>query len=95
MTLTDHPSTAGIHPSDTPTPEEPPAIVVRPWHDSTLVRDGHTPRSEYVERFWLGVIGPSACEVSLDVSVKTSPMSAGRFTAGSQHFPECQRSPRP
>lgn len=61
MTLTDHPSTARTHPTDdTPDPDGPPAIVVRPWHDSTLVREGHTPRSEYVERFWLGVIGPSA-----------------------------------
>ncbi len=36
------------------------AIVVRPWLDPSIDRCGHDPRSRYVERFWLGVLGPSA-----------------------------------
>lgn len=68
MTLTDHPSTdtaeapaASTDGADeAPQPAAPPTIVVRPWHDPVLAQRGHTPRSEYVERFWLGVIGPSA-----------------------------------
>lgn len=35
-------------------------IIVRPWHDPSIDRCGHDPRSRYVERFWLGVLGPSA-----------------------------------
>ena len=35
-------------------------LVVRPWWDPTLATTGHDPRGEYVERLWLGVIGPSA-----------------------------------
>lgn len=48
------------------TPEEPaissePAIleVVR-WPDPRLDGTGHDPRSLYAERFWLGLLGPSA-----------------------------------
>jgi hypothetical protein len=33
--------------------------VVR-WDDPLLDQFGHDPRSPYVERFWLGVLGPSA-----------------------------------
>src|SRR5579875_246128 len=35
-------------------------VVVRPWVDETLDRAGFDPRSPYVERFWLGIIGPTA-----------------------------------
>ncbi|MDA8048383.1 MAG: hypothetical protein M0Z30_24605, partial [Actinomycetota bacterium] len=34
-------------------------VTVRPWIDETLDRVGYDPRSPYVERFWLGIIGPS------------------------------------
>ncbi len=34
-------------------------IAVQPWDDDHLERDGFDPRSPYVERFWLGIIGPS------------------------------------
>ncbi len=34
-------------------------LVVRPWWDTGLALRGHDPRSAYVERFWLGVVGPS------------------------------------
>lgn len=35
------------------------SITVRPWPDPVIDRVGHDPRSAYVERFWLGVLGPS------------------------------------
>lgn len=35
-------------------------LAVRPWPDDVIDALGHDPRSAYVERFWLGVIGPSA-----------------------------------
>ncbi|HWE54432.1 MAG TPA: hypothetical protein VG435_02925 [Acidimicrobiales bacterium] len=34
-------------------------LTIKPWVDETLDRVGFDPRSPYVERFWLGVIGPS------------------------------------
>jgi len=35
-------------------------LRVVPWDDAVVDRLGHDPRSEYVERFWLPVLGPSA-----------------------------------
>jgi hypothetical protein len=46
-----------------PTPcEAPLPVVVRiaPWVDPVVDRRGHDPRSRYVERFWLGTLGPTA-----------------------------------
>src|ERR1043165_413866 len=40
--------------------DAPETLTVRPWPDSVLDEVGHDPRSPYVERFWLGVLGPSA-----------------------------------
>jgi len=40
--------------------DTPAALAVRPWPDSVLDEIGHDPRSPYVERFWLGVLGPSS-----------------------------------
>jgi hypothetical protein len=34
-------------------------VLVRPWVDPVIDQVGHDPRSAYVERFWLGVLGPS------------------------------------
>jgi hypothetical protein len=34
-------------------------ISVQPWADPVLDAVGHDPRSAYVERFWLSVLGPS------------------------------------
>jgi hypothetical protein len=36
-----------------------PMLEIRPWHDEIVDQLGHDPRSPYVERFWLGVLGPS------------------------------------
>ena len=34
-------------------------LTIRPWADEVVDRLGFDPRSPYVERFWLGVLGPS------------------------------------
>ncbi|MGH9056000.1 MAG: hypothetical protein ACRDYY_09100 [Acidimicrobiales bacterium] len=38
---------------------ESESLDIRPWPDTVIDRVGFDPRSPYVERFWLGVIGPS------------------------------------
>lgn len=41
-------------------PDLPPdRLRIRPWPDAVIDAVGHDPRSAYVERFWLGVLGPS------------------------------------
>src|SRR4029079_16018370 len=35
-------------------------LNVRPWPDTVIDRVGYDPRSPYVERLWLGVLGPSS-----------------------------------
>ena len=37
-----------------------PTLAVHPWPDAVIDELGHDPRSPYVERFWLGILGPSA-----------------------------------
>ena len=36
-----------------------PDVQIRPWVDDLVDTLGHDPRSAYVERFWLGILGPS------------------------------------
>ncbi len=38
---------------------EAETVAIRPWEDEVLERIGFDPRSPYVERFWLGIVGPS------------------------------------
>ena len=38
----------------------PTHATIRPWVDPTVDARGHDPRSAYVERYWLSVIGPTA-----------------------------------
>lgn len=38
----------------------PPQATIRPWVDPVVDLRGHDPRSTYVERYWLSVIGPTA-----------------------------------
>jgi hypothetical protein len=38
---------------------ETDVLAIRPWPDEVLDRLGFDPRSPYVERFWLSIIGPS------------------------------------
>lgn len=35
-------------------------LTVRPWEDAVIDELGHDPRSAYVERYWLNILGPSA-----------------------------------
>ena len=37
-----------------------PVLWVEPWDDEITDELGHDPRSAYVERFWLGTLGPSS-----------------------------------
>ncbi|MFP5257271.1 MAG: hypothetical protein ACLGI8_15635 [Acidimicrobiia bacterium] len=37
-----------------------PSVRVVPWPDPLVEAAGHDPRSPYVERYWLGVLGPTA-----------------------------------
>jgi len=41
-------------------PSAPSTLTVRPWPDDVLDRVGVDPRSAYVERFWLPLLGPSS-----------------------------------
>ncbi len=34
-------------------------VAVAPWPDPLIEQEGFDPRSAYVERFWLGILGPS------------------------------------
>lgn len=36
-----------------------PTLTIHPWPDSVIDTVGLDPRSDYVERYWLGIIGPS------------------------------------
>ena len=47
-----------MHPRDIPS--DTPSLFVAPWPDPVIDQVGHDPRSVYVERFWLGILGPSA-----------------------------------
>lgn len=61
MTAVDRPSR--LHAVPDPGAEQPgpmpSTLTIRPWWDPSLASSGFDPRSEYVERFWLGVLGPS------------------------------------
>jgi hypothetical protein len=75
-------------------------LVIRPWPDPVIDVLGHDPRSAYVERFWLGILGPSttwllrllAAELEaapdgceLDVAETASTLGLG--TRGGRHSP--------
>lgn len=53
-----------MHSEDPTTPTSLPlpatSLMVEPWPDPVLDELGHDPRSAYVERFWLPVMGPSS-----------------------------------
>jgi hypothetical protein len=36
------------------------SLLVLPWEDPVIDQVGYDPRAAYVERFWLGILGPSA-----------------------------------
>ena len=47
-----------MHPRDIPS--ETPTLFIVPWDDPVIDQVGYDPRTIYVERFWLGILGPSA-----------------------------------
>lgn len=59
------PTARADRPADTPaaprigTPDGD-SVVIKAWPDPVIDRIGHDPRSAYVERFWLGILGPSS-----------------------------------
>jgi len=63
----------------TPASVEYTHLELVPWSDTTVERCGHDPRSAYVERFWLGILGPSAvwflrlARRELDAATPTAP----------------------
>jgi hypothetical protein len=54
----------------------PPVLRVRPWADQVLDEQGHDPRGDYVDTFWLPLLGPSAT------------LLARRFAAGLDSSPD-------
>jgi hypothetical protein len=52
------------HPTEEPVHADPrfpvPSLTIRAWPDAVIDEIGHDPRSGYVERFWLSLLGPSA-----------------------------------
>ena len=44
---------------DGPTGPPADALTIRPWPDPVIDTLGHDPRSQYVETYWLGILGPS------------------------------------
>ena len=59
-------SPAGTPVTDATTePAEPAHLRIVPWRDEVIDRVGHDPRSAYVERFWLGILGPSNLRMAL------------------------------
>jgi hypothetical protein len=62
MSVLDHPAGGPDPRRPAIDPDAPPStsMIVRPWWDPQLATTGVDPRSTYVERYWLGVVGPSA-----------------------------------
>lgn len=60
MSVLDHPTRQL---SSVPRPDGadalPASFVVQAWWDPKVAAEGFDPRGAYVERFWLGVVGPS------------------------------------
>lgn len=56
MSVIDHPTR---HREAPPADAKLSSVAVRAWWDPDLAVRGFEPRSSYVERFWLGVLGPS------------------------------------
>ncbi len=51
-------------------------LTIYPWNDAIVDHDGHPVRSDYVEQFWLGVLGPTATWL------------LRRLVSGFDYFPE-------
>ncbi len=51
-------------------------LAIYPWSDPVTDATGHPVRSDYVEQFWLGILGPTATWL------------VRRLVAGFDHYPE-------
>lgn len=78
MTAVEPPGRLHAVPDTEPVPHDraPATLTIRPWWDASLAASGFDPRSEYVERFYLGVLGPSVV------------MLVRRFARGLAEHPE-------
>jgi hypothetical protein len=58
-----------------PTATSITTTTITPWIDPIVDQRGHDPRSDYVERYWLSVIGPTATWIMrrFAVAFDTSP----------------------
>jgi hypothetical protein len=52
-------------------------IWIEPWTDAVIDALGHDPKSPYVERFWLGILGPSATWLLRSISYGLDAAPAG------------------
>ncbi len=90
-------STVSLLPADTPSVA---FIPVRPWPDGVIDALGHDPRSAYVERFWLGILGPSttwllrylangldASPEGFDLDLASTAQALGLGARGGRHSP--------
>jgi hypothetical protein len=75
-------------------------LAIRPWPDGVIDALGHDPRSVYVERFWLGILGPSttwllrhlACGLDaspegFDLDLAQTAQALGLGSKGGRHSP--------
>ncbi|HEX3622263.1 MAG TPA: hypothetical protein VHT97_08115 [Acidimicrobiales bacterium] len=75
-------------------------LPIRPWPDGVIDALGHDPRSAYVERFWLGILGPSttwllrflangldAAPEGFDLDLATTAQALGLGGRGGRHSP--------
>jgi hypothetical protein len=84
-----------------PTDVAPVAVLpIRPWPDGVIDALGHDPRSAYVERFWLGILGPSttwlirrlaagleASPEGFDLDLAATAQALGLGSKGGRHSP--------
>ena len=90
-------SSVSVLPSDTPSVT---ILPVRPWPDGVIDALGHDPRSAYVERFWLGILGPSttwllrymanrldATPEGFDLDLASTAQALGLGSKGGRHSP--------
>lgn len=90
-------STVSLLPADVPSVT---FLPVRPWPDGVIDALGHDPRSAYVERFWLGILGPSttwlirfmanrldASPEGFDLDLASTAQALGLGARGGRHSP--------
>ena len=90
-------STVSLLPADVPSVT---TLPVRPWPDGVIDALGHDPRSAYVERFWLGILGPSttwllrflanaldASPEGFDLDLPATAQALGLGARGGRHSP--------